>query len=239
MRLMARRIPRTRGTRRRPASVRRSHRESERAAVLYSRHGLFIWIAHGKLAVIGVCVAGLTLPTPARACSPAQPGSPSALPAPGATNVSTATSIIVLSPSEPFGVALQVNGQSAPVHGWTALGGGIDDHGASAQYWQLRLDPSILEPEAEYVLSLPWAGEALELTRFTTGPGYDKTAGTRPPSATCASGVFVIRSRPSARAAACSPDQSFITIDDYSATIPNTELGSVVQRFSLSPKTGG
>jgi hypothetical protein len=40
--------------------------------------------------------------------------------------VSTATSIVVLSPSEPFGLELKVDGVSMSVPRWTSLGTGYD-----------------------------------------------------------------------------------------------------------------
>ena len=180
---------------------------------------------------------------PARACSPPQSAPPTALPKVGATGVSTATSIVVLSPNEPFGLSLLVNGQSVAVPRWTALGGGVDEGNGPTSYWQLEVGTAtgLLDGTAEYVLSLPGGdGGATVLTDFTTAAGYDKAAGTAPnlrafhlwsvryPVADIASGNCVFAEY-----------QTFITIDYDPATIPNTEPASVVQTLTLIPQTGG
>jgi hypothetical protein len=195
-----------------------------------------------KLAVTSACLISLTIPTPARACSPAEPRPPSALPGPGANSVSTATSIVVLSPLEPFGLSVKVSGQSVPVNGWSALGGGIDQQGRWTQYWRLRSDSSgsMLAPESEYVVSLPAGEDVTELTRFTTAGGYDKTPGTAP----ILHDLHLWRVRypvEAIGAGGCvfAEYEGFITFDYDPATIPNTAPASVVQRFALSPKTGG
>ncbi len=180
---------------------------------------------------------------PARACSPPQPAPPTALPRVGATGVSTATSIVVLSPNEPFGLSLLVNGQSVAVSRWTALGSGVDEAKGPTSFWQLEMGAAngLLDGTAEYVLSLPGGdGGATVLTDFTTAAGYDKAAGTAPnlrdfhlwrvryPVADIASGNCVFAEY-----------QTFITVDYDPATIPNTEPASVVQTFALVPQTGG
>ena len=175
----------------------------------------------------------------ARACSPPPAAPPTAVPKVGATGVSTATSIVVLSANEPFGLSLLVNGQSVAVPRWTALGSGVDEGKGPTSFWQLEM--GLLEGTAEYVLSMPGGdGGATVLTDFTTAAGYDKAAGTPPnlrefhlwrvryPVADIASGNCVFAEY-----------QTFITIDYDPATIPNTEPSSVVQTFVLDPQTGG
>jgi len=179
----------------------------------------------------------------ARACSPAQAAPLTALPKIGATGVSTATSIVVLSPTEPFGLSLLVNGQNVAVPRWTALGSGVDQGEGPTSFWQLWIGatPGLLDGTAEYVLSLPGNdGGATVLTDFTTAAGYDKSAGTAPnlrefhlwrvryPVADIASGNCVFAEY-----------QTFITVGYDPATIPNTEPSSVVQAFALTPQTGG
>src|SRR5450432_1345580 len=179
----------------------------------------------------------------ARACSPGQPTAPTALPRTGATGVSTATSIVVLSPNEPFGLSLLAGGQEVPLAGWTALGSGADEALGATNFWELRIGAagSMLVGSTEYVLSLP-GGDAggTALTDFTTAAGYDKAAGTAPnlrgfqlwrvryPVADIASGNCVFAEY-----------QGFITIDYDPATVPNTPASSVVHTFHLAPMTGG
>ena len=189
-------------------------------------------------------VAFLVVETsPARACSPPRAAAPTALPKIGATGVSTATSIVVISPAEPFGLSLLVNGQSVPVSRWTALGSGVEEGGGTTSFWRLDIGtaPDLLAGTAEYGLSLPGGdGGATVLTDFTTAAGYDKAAGTAPnlrdvhlwrvryPVADIASGNCVFAEY-----------QTFITVDYDPGTIPNTEPASVVQMFALAPQTGG
>ncbi|MES1165631.1 MAG: hypothetical protein ABUR63_07740 [Verrucomicrobiota bacterium] len=196
--------------------------------------------------VVIVAVASLLTmdSAPARACSAGQAATPTALPRTGAADVSTATSIVVLSPAEPFGLILLVDGQPVPVMGWTALGGGLDDGGGPTSFWRLRLGAgSMLNGSARYALSLPGAGAdagVAQLTEFTTAAGYDKASGTAPtlrgfrlwrvryPVADIGAGQCVF-----------SEYHSFITVDYEPASVPNTPPASVVHGFQLSPKNGG
>jgi hypothetical protein len=195
---------------------------------------------HTSLACLALWLVGAR---PASACSPGSLAAPTALPRTGATNVSTATSIVVLSPSEPFGLELKVDGVSMSVPRWTSLGTGYDGTVGWTKYWRLQLDGSQLAAESTYELSLP-AGQAdggvAPLTFFATASGYDKAAGTAPTlrevrlwrvrypvneigSGNCVSSEYM----------------GFITIDYDPAVIPNTEPASVIHTFSLAPKTGG
>jgi hypothetical protein len=178
----------------------------------------------------------------ARACSPGTAPASTALPSTGATGVSTATSIVVVSRTEPFGVSVLANGQAVPVAGWTALGSGVGPVGAPTSFWQLRLSDSMLASSADYTVMLPGSagGDATTLTTFSTAAGYDKIAGTAPnlralhlwrvryPVADIASGNCVFAEY-----------EGFLTVDYDPATIPNTPPGSVVQSFRLAPDTGG
>ena len=192
------------------------------------------------IAAVAILVVGSP---PARACSPPQAAPPTALPKVGTTGVSTATSIVVLSPNEPFGLSLLVNGQSVAVPRWTALGSGVAEGKGPTSFWQLATGAAtgLLDGTAEYVVSLPGGdGGATVLSDFTTAAGYDKAAGTAPnlrefhlwrvryPVADIASGNCVFAEY-----------QTFITVDYDPATIPNTEPASVVQTFALVPQTGG
>lgn len=189
--------------------------------------------------LVPALAALLGAPARARACGPGQPSAPTALPRTGATGVSTATSIIVLSPNEPFGLSLVAGGQEVPLAGWTALGSGADEVLGATSFWELRM--GMLLGTTQYVLSLPGGDAgATPLTDFTTAAGYDKVAGTAPnlrgfqlwrvryPVADIASGNCVFAEY-----------QSFITIDYDPATVPNTPPASVVHAFRLAPMTGG
>ncbi len=186
----------------------------------------------------------LTLVGPAkraRACSPETSPAATALPRAGASAVSTATSIVVVSSREPFGVSVLANGQAATVSGWRAIGSGIDGSGGPTSFWQLSV--GLLAASADYVVTLPAGGTdggAATLTTFSTAAGYDKAAGTaanlrsvhlwrvRYPVADIASGNCVFAEY-----------ASFVTVDYDPATIPNTVPGSVIQSFQLRPDTGG
>jgi MYXO-CTERM domain-containing protein len=181
----------------------------------------------------------------AHACSPVPSPAATAIPRAGATAVSTATSIVVVLPREPFGVSVLANGQEVAVSSWAALDSGIDGTGGPTNFWQLALAGSdaLLAPSADYVVTLPTGGAdggAATLTTFSTAAGYDKAAGTaanlrsvqlwrvRYPVADIASGNCVFAEY-----------ASFVTVDYDPATIPNTAPGSVIQTFQLSPDTGG
>jgi MYXO-CTERM domain-containing protein len=180
----------------------------------------------------------------ARACSPEPAPAATAIPRVGTTGVSTATSIVVVSPHEPFGVGVLANGQAVPVSGWSALGAGIDGTGGPTSFWQLRLGGTdgLLAASTDYVVTSPGGadGGTATLTTFSTAAGYDKLAGTAPnlrsvhlwrvryPVADIASGNCVFAEY-----------ASFVTVDYDPATIPNTAPGSVIQSFQLIPDTGG
>lgn len=194
----------------------------------------------------GWTLVALTLaligPAPrARACSPAPTPAATAIPRAGSAGVSTATSIVVVSPREPFGVSVLANGQAVAVSGWATLGSGVDSVGGTTSFWQLSL--GLLAASADYVVTLPTGGTdggPATLTTFSTAAGYDKAAGTaanlrsvhlwrvRYPVADIASGNCVFAEY-----------ASFVTVDYDWATIPNTAPGSVIQSFQLRPDTGG
>ena len=194
-----------------------------------------------RAALVVVAVSGLVHGRAARACSGGQPPPATAIPRTGASGVSTATSIVVVLPREPFGVGVVANGQAVPVSGWRALGGGIDGGRGPTQFWQLNV--GMLAAGAEYAVTLPSGGEdggSTTLTTFSTAAGYDKTAGTpanlrglhlwrvRYPVADIASGNCVFAEY-----------HSFVTVDYDAATLPGTAPGSVIQVFQLAPETGG
>lgn len=181
----------------------------------------------------------------ARACSPEPAPAATAIPRAQTTGVSTATSIVVVSRAEPFGVEVFGGGQVVAVSGWTVLGSGVDGaSGRPTSFWQLRLGgpDGLLAPSTDYVVTLPGGadGGAATLTTFSTAAGYDKAKGTpanlrsvhlwrvRYPVADIASGNCVFAEY-----------ASFVTVDYDLATIPNTTPRSIVQSFQLAPDTGG
>jgi hypothetical protein len=189
------------------------------------------------LACLVVWIGGAV---PARACSGSYSTDRAALPRTGATDVSTNTSIVVLSRTEPFDLQLRANGESVPINGWTPLGSGRDEQLGPTSYWRLRAP---LQPASTYALSSAAAstdGGDSEITQFSTGPGYDKTPGTAPTLR--ALRLWRVRYPVSAiGGGACvfSEYHGFITVDYDPAVIPNTEATSVVHTFRLVPKTGG
>ena len=176
----------------------------------------------------------------AQACGQPAPLSPIALPRSGATGVSTATSLIVLSRAEPAGLTLQAGGQSVALAAPVNLGTGADGSVGPATFWQVRPLDGMLAGSAEHVLTATFQGSPVEVTRFTTAAGYDKTEGVAPvlravhlwrvryPVADIASGNCVLAEY-----------HGFITVDYDPATVPNTPPASVVHTFQLVPKNGG
>src|SRR4030095_4639757 len=131
-----------------------------------------------RAAMVGFLVAPLAWwsgSPPARACSPPAPTPTTALPKTGASNVSTATSLIIHSGGLPIGLSMVANGQDVPLAYPEILGSSGD-----AVYWRVRpaTADSMLVGGAEHILSqTSSAGTSAELTRFTTAAGYDKAAG--------------------------------------------------------------
>ena len=176
---------------------------------------------------------------PAHACSGGMAPNTGAIPRPGTTNVSTATSLTVTSVGVPWGLTLTAGGQNVPLSAPLSLGNGA----AGVAFWQIGvLTPnSMLVGGAEHVLSQTDAsGNSVELTRFTAAAGYDKAAGVAPvlralhlwrvryPLADIASGKCVFAEY-----------HGFLTVDYDAATVPNTEPTSVIYTFRLTPKNGG
>ena len=197
----------------------------------------------GRKAVLAGVLAALVWEmgaSPAQACGPLAPLSPVALPRPGATGVSTATSLIVLSRSELIGLTLQAGGQNVALSAPVKIGLGADRAVGPATFWRVQALDGMLPGMAEHVLTATFQGSSVEVTRFTTAAGYDKAEGVpalaravhlwrvRYPVADIASGNCVF-----------SEYHGFITVDYDPATVPNTPSGSVVHTFHLAPETGG
>lgn len=196
-----------------------------------------------RVAIVGLVAAALLClvgRSEAEACSPGRPAETAALPAAGATNVSTATSLIVFSAAQPSGLTLLANGQNVPLLSVISLGNGVMGLSSPGGFWRVATDGMLLGG-AEHVLSqATGSGTTVELTRFTTATGYDKVQGVPPvvrgvrlwrvryPVSDIASGNCVF-----------SEYHGFITIDYDPGTVPNTPAASVVHTFHLAPKTGG
>jgi hypothetical protein len=134
---------------------------------------------------VGCVVVSVGMPRTAEACSGGPSGQTQVLPPNGSTDVSTATSIIVLAGLEEPEVTLTANGVpvelGAPGRIDTILPGG-------GTGWRLSL-PDFLSPSTAYELrgAAEWdsyvsdAGEAaVILSQFTTASGYDTLEGTPP-----------------------------------------------------------
>ncbi|MEP6654464.1 MAG: hypothetical protein ABJA82_13970 [Myxococcales bacterium] len=202
-----------------------------------SRGGWRLVLA-GLFAALGSTAA----PFSAEACSPAQPGPPIGLPRAGATDVSTASSIIVFTRGVPTGFTLQVGAQTVSLDAPFELGGGADALSGRGTF--LRFRPAtadgFLLPNTEHVLTAMLQTGPVEVTRFTTAAGYDKAEGTAPvlnamhlwrvryPVADISSGNCVFAEY-----------HGFITVDYVPGSIPNTSADSVIHQFRLAPKNGG
>ena len=205
--------------------------------------GVRRWVLVGLLVALAYAIA----PPPAEACSPGAPSPPAGLPAPGATDVSIATSLIVYARGgTPTGFSLQAAGADVPLSLPESLGGGVVaavGSSAPVTLWRIRsaATMSFLVPSAEHVLTASFqGGSPAEVTRFTTAAGYDKAPAVAPvlnavhlwrvryPVADIGSGNCVFAEY-----------HGFITVDYVPGTVPNTPPGSVVHTFQLAPKTGG
>jgi hypothetical protein len=202
--------------------------------------------AAGRVAMVGLFVAAAASAfgvRAAEACGPGKPADTTAIPARGAPNVSTATSLIVYGMGPPSGLTLVANGQSVPLAAAIGLGGGVMGTETTGSFWQLRAGTTdgMLIGGAEHVLSQSKSdGTTAELTRFTTAAGYDKAQGVAP----VLRGVRLWRVRyPLAEinAGRCvfAEYHGFITVDYDPATVPNTTAASVIHTFQLAPRTGG
>jgi hypothetical protein len=194
--------------------------------------------------LLGSCVVlvGAATSPAARACGGPAPRAPVGVPRSGASGVSTATSIIVLSQGQPAGLVLQAAGQSVPLAAPVNLGSGADGLVGGLSFWQVRAATSdgMLPPGAEQVLTAQFQGGAVEVTRFTTAAGYDKVQGVAPVAR--ALHLWRVRypvSEINSGDCVFAEYHGFITVDYDPATVPNTPPGSVVHVFSLAPKTGG
>lgn len=150
--------------------------------------------------------------------------------------------MVVLSPRQPTGLSLTVDGQSATLLPAVSLGSGTAEGVGRTTFWSVTVATApVLAGNAEHVLSLPDSnGVSRELTRFTTAAGYDKVQGTAP----VIRGVRLWRVRYPVKDIASgncvfSEYHGFISVDYDPATLPNTPPDSVIQKFALSPETGG
>jgi MYXO-CTERM domain-containing protein len=200
-----------------------------------------------RLALAAAAVVSLALVAArdARACS----GSifhvpPTATPRPGATGVSTATSLFVLSAADPSPLTLTAGGVSIPLSAPEPLALGADGVGNGiTSFWRVRrLTEDFLPPSAELVLSQGGGdgGPPTTLTTFTTAAGYDKTPG----AAAVLRGITLKRVRypvDEIGAGGCVSMEYYglIGLDYDPATAPDTPPASIVNVITLAPKTGG
>jgi hypothetical protein len=194
--------------------------------------------------LLGTCVAvvGGAASSSANACSGPAPRAPTGVPRNGASNVSTATSIVVLSQAQPTGLTLEAAGQPVPLAAPVNLGAGADGLVGPVSFWQIRAATAdgMLPPSAEQVLTAQYQGGAVEVTRFTTAAGYDKVQGVAPVAR--ALHLWRVRypvSEINSGDCVFAEYHGFLTVDYEPGTVPNTPPGSVVHTFQLAPKTGG
>jgi hypothetical protein len=187
-------------------------------------------------------LASVAAPSFVEACGPPQPLAPVGLPRAGTTGVSTATSIVVFGRGQPTGFSLQAGGQTIALDTPVELGSGADAASGPVTFWRVRpatMD-GFLVASSEQVLTATSQSGPVQVTSFTTGPGYDKAEGVAPvvnamhlwrvryPVADINSGNCVFAEY-----------HGFITVDYVPGSAPNTASDSVVHAFSLAPKNGG
>jgi hypothetical protein len=200
----------------------------------------------GGAVAVGIVVVGLgaLAGRPARACSPGIPTpiAPTALPRAGATDVPTATSLVVLAGALPVDLTLTVGGVAVALEPPVPLGFGEGDAmGRAFNFWQVKGSGGFLPAAADLVLSASDGnGGRVTLTSIHTAAGYDKQPGTpatlksltltrvRYPIAEIASGDCLF-----------SEYLGFISFEADPATIPGTPPDSVVNTITLRPRYGG
>ncbi|MCC6751869.1 MAG: hypothetical protein IT371_29720 [Deltaproteobacteria bacterium] len=175
------------------------------------------------------------------ACTPFPAVAPYALPRPSSTPISTATSIHIISEQRPAWVEVTAAGSLVKTDGLELLGN-VYLKGNTGRAWRvLGLDAAnpngLLLPSTEYVVSGIIGGTRVELTRFSTGAGYDKRPGTPP----VLRSIKLWRVHYARRTSTCvSGDyQAFIELDYQPAAVPDSPPASVLYTLWLSPKTGG
>lgn len=197
------------------------------------------------LPVVGIASFLLVAPRAAHACSVPERPDALAIPRTGTQGVSTATSIVVLSSSEPRDLVLTADGAPVETDGAVRVGAGDDGKYRSVDFWRVRLPgDGMLQPSTTYELSAEvWAdggtGRSV-LTSFTTGPRYDKEPGT--PAAPKSLRLWRVRyplGEIGSGNCVFSEYVGFISIDWDPASVPKTTPENTVYALTLAPKTGG
>ena len=190
---------------------------------------------------IGLVALAALAPIDAHACSGALPTTASrVLPPDGAIDVSTATSIYVVTSKDPDTISVTAGGQ--PVALGQAESFGSDVMGE--KIWKLTpTNPNevspMLAPSTEYVVDVGKADSGVENSRFTTGPGYDKEPGTPPVVKSLR--VFRVHYQISEIGAGrCVFDEyvGFISFDFEPAVIPNTAPAGELYGAHVQPSHG-
>jgi hypothetical protein len=200
-------------------------------------------VARGLLAGLVLVPVALASRT-AQACSAPNPQfvGITVIPRDGATEVSTATSFVVASPTQPTGIGLEVPlSASIAVSAPTAIGSGEDEttH-APVVYWLVRPVANFLPASSEIKLSMDDGKGGTWVSTIHTAAGYDKQQGTaavikslkltrvRYPVSEIASGNCVFAEY-----------VGFASFESDPAAVPGTPADSVVNAIELAPKTGG
>jgi hypothetical protein len=213
----------------------------------HSRRGrVASWGALAACGCVTIAVVGGFVACPlAAACSPGLPSPPTALPRSGSSEVSPATSLVVLSSIQPSQLTLTAGGTNVLLDGVTLLGSGIDGTtGQGTQFWRVRvIGPLTLLPaSSELVLSgIGQDGKPTTLTTFTTAAAYDKNDAGKAATVKRLSLRRVRYPVSEINAGGCvfAEYQGYITIEADPAAIPGTPPESVVSTLMLGPKNGG
>jgi hypothetical protein len=174
--------------------------------------------------------------------------SQTAIPRSGSSDVSPATSLVILSPTQPSQLTLVAGATEVPLDGVTMLGAGIDGTtGLRTQFWRVRLLDPLLPASAELVLT-GFGASAIQpsltrvmLTTFVTAAGYDKNNPGTPAVIKSLSLRRVRYPLSDIGAGFCvfAEYQGYITVDIEPAVIPGTPPESVVSTVTLAPRHGG
>jgi hypothetical protein len=199
----------------------------------------------GVAAALAIALgASLTGARAARACSPPDPTAvtPTAIPRTGATDVSTASSFVIVSGTPPKEIALAAGGVDVPLTTPVLLSSGFEPTtGLPVGFWQVKAAKDFLPASSTLVLSAAGAaGARVTLTTIQTAAGYDKAPGT--PATVKSLKLTRIRypiSLIGAGSCVFSEYVGFVELDVTPAAIPGTPGDSVVNTIRLAPRHGG
>jgi hypothetical protein len=218
------------------------NRGALKGAIVRTRQGCRGVVARGLFAAL-VLLPGALASRTAQACSAPNPSSlvPTIIPRDGANDVPTATSIVIISPTQPTQVGLQGSGLAIDISPLTAIGNGRDEAtGVPVVYWLVRPVSGRLPGSAEVRITMADGHGGILQYLIRTAPSYDKQQGT----AAVLKSLTLTRIRypvSEINSGNCVFAEyiGFASFEADPASVPGTPADSVVNTVELSPKHGG